>query len=300
MLASRQHGAAFRMGVALLFVLAATGCGRRDAAFSASDPVRAAWQAFRLGEFDTAARLFQDAVDRLPPHDPAVHQALYGLATTCNLRTPLGTQDKPRARAAYARIIEANPKADLAAWSLLALARMEHLVPVGRDPDYDSVRAAYRAVIDRFPGHPAADEAFLYLQSTFAATLEPADARRAAEALERFTTTRTDSGFLSAAYRLLMTCYETLERPADRLQAALMALEHQEVDPTNPKQDNAWTYWEIAVIAEFEAGDFATARRFYRRLIEEYPQDIRRFSAGRALERMDALEARLRAEGGPA
>jgi tetratricopeptide (TPR) repeat protein len=267
---------------------------------TASETVRAGWQAFRLGEFDTAERRFQDAVDRSPPDNPVVRQALYGLASVCNLRTPLGTQDKARARDAYGRIIALDPEGDLAAWSHLALARMQHLVPVGREPDYAAVRAAYDDVVDRFPGHPAADEAFIYLQSTLVATLEPADTRRAVDALERFVAARPDSGFVSAAYGLLSTCYETLARPVDRLRAELQALEHQEVDPTNPKQDNAWAYWKIAVIAEFEAGDFTIARRFYRRLIDEYPQDIRRFAAEQALERMHAIEARLRGKDGPA
>jgi len=60
--------------------------------------------------------------------------------------------------------------------------------------------------------------------------------------------------------------------------------------------DKAWRYWKLATVAEFEAGDFDLARKFYRLLIEEYPQDIRKYASRQALERMDRIESRMRAE----
>jgi tetratricopeptide (TPR) repeat protein len=282
-------------GLCLSSILAA-GCARHRAETTPAETVANAWRAFRLGEFDTAQRQFETAIATAPEADPLHPAALYGLATTCALRTPVGAQDRDRSRAAYRRVPDLAPESDLAAWSLLGLARMRHLVPVGEEPDTPAVRAAYREVIDRFPNHPAADEAFVYLQSTLVATLDPADARRAAEALEAFTAAHPDSGFVSAAYGLLASCRETLKEPEARLNAEVRSLETQESDPSNPKQDNSWPYWKIAVIAEFEVGDFATARRFYRRLVEEYPHDTRRYGAEQALRRMDALEAELTAE----
>ena len=55
-----------------------------------------------------------------------------------------------------------------------------------------------------------------------------------------------------------------------------------------------------STVAEFEAGDFEAARTFYRRLIDEYPTDIRKYAAQQALRRMDETERALRAgEGVP-
>ena len=59
-------------------------------------------------------------------------------------------------------------------------------------------------------------------------------------------------------------------------------------------------YWNIAYAAEFEAGNFAVAREYYRRLMNEYPQDVRIFGVRKALERMDAIEAALREGRNPA
>ena len=60
--------------------------------------------------------------------------------------------------------------------------------------------------------------------------------------------------------------------------------------------ENSTDYWYIAVVAEFEVGDFETARKYYRLLMTEYPRDRRNFGAKTAIERMDALEEKLRKE----
>jgi hypothetical protein len=60
--------------------------------------------------------------------------------------------------------------------------------------------------------------------------------------------------------------------------------------------ENSTDYWSIAVVAEFEAGDFDTARKYYKLLMGEYPRDRRNFGALKAIERMNALEEKLRME----
>ena len=266
------------------------------------DPLAFGWDLYRFGEFDAAVETFRGALETPAPGDPRRADALFGLATTWNLRTPMVDQDKARAAELYKQTIAADPGSDLAAWSLLALARMQHLVPVGEEPDYDAVRAAYRRVIEAFPEHLAGHEAFIYLQATRVQTLEAEPTRQAAEALERFIAEHPDSGFVSGAWQLLAACYETLGNPERQLEAEIRALETMEADPANPKHENSGRYWRIATIAEFEAGNFELARRYYRRLIEEYPQDIRVYASEQALERMRGVEARLRggADGAPA
>ena len=272
-----------------LFLLLA-GCARQSAVLDPPALIERGWNNYRLGEFSLAVRDFESALSALPGGDERRPMALYGLATVWSLRTPLTEQDKEKAASLYDEVLASAPRSDLAAWSTLALARIRHLVPVGEDPDYDEIRLAYRQVVERFPGHLAADEAFIYLQSTYAATLEQEPSRKAAADLEAFVKDREESGFLSAAYSLLAVCYETLDRPEDRLEAELKALETMEIDPSNPKQENSWNYWKIATIAEFEVGAFDTARTFYRRLIDEYPKDVRRYGAEQALARMDEVE----------
>jgi len=277
-------------------VIASAGCfGPRQAEkLPAGELIRLAWDDFRLQEYKRALRRFQAALDQAPTGSVERCQALYGMATVWNLRLPLADQDKKRAARLYRQVIDEAPESDLAAWSMLALARMKHLVPPGRDPDYDEVRRAYQKVLERYPGTLAADEAFIYLQSTYVATLEPGPTRKAVKALKKFIRERPDSGFISAAWSLLAVSYQTLDMQKERLDAELHALATREVDPSNPYQDNAWQYWNIATIAEFEVGDFDTARRYYRKLIQEYPTDIRRYGCEQALKRMDRLEQQIR------
>jgi len=80
------------------------------------------------------------------------------------------------------------------------------------------------------------------------------------------------------------------------LWAVIEALERKEIDPTNPYSDNAWPYWDIATVAEFEVGDFETARKYYQMLIDGYPTDTRKYPAKQALKRMDKLEAEIQKE----
>jgi tetratricopeptide (TPR) repeat protein len=271
------------------WILLAVVSGLLPAGARASDPVRDAWDAYRLGEFDRAVRLFQEGGRTNPA-------AGYGLATTWAWRRP--KEDRLRAEKLYREVIALAPESEWAIWSWLGLARLLHVVPVGQEPDYPKVRAAYQAVIDRFPRHPAGVEALLQQQATLVATLEPADAAAAYRRLGEFLAEQPESPYRSAAHALRADCLATLGRPVERLAESIRAWETREIDPSNPRgAEMGWTYWRLATLAEFEAGDFATARKFYQKLITEYPRDQRVFPAKQALARMAALEERLRAEG---
>lgn len=270
------------------------GCARaqREVTFDPAAALASGWQNFRLAEYDLARRDFDLALAGSAKGTDAYLQALFGLANVWNLRRP--GEDVAKARGLYRQIIEEAPGHDLAAWSELALARLLHVVPVGQEPDYDKVRAAYRAIIEKFPNHLAAKEATIYLNATLVATLDPTLTRQAVSNLTAFIASGTQE-FVAPAWSLLAVSYTTLGMPEERLAAEIKAFENVEIDPANPFNEFAWAYWNIATIAEFEVGDFDLARRYYRRLIEEYPADIRVFPSKEALARMDKVEAALRA-----
>ncbi|MFH0881287.1 MAG: tetratricopeptide repeat protein, partial [Lentisphaerota bacterium] len=202
-----------------------------------------------------------------------------------------------KASTIYQQIIDTHPESDLAAWSLLGLSRLKHLVPVGQDPDYSAVMKAYDGVIARYPQHLAAKEAFIYKMAVLISTLQEKETRQALAELEKFVQNPSQE-FVGPAYSLIAVGYTTLNQPEKRLEAEEHSLATTEVDPTNPFTEFTWQYWNVATIAEFELGDFATARKYYNKLIAEYPQDIRIYGAKQALKRMDNLEAQLRAEAG--
>jgi tetratricopeptide (TPR) repeat protein len=282
-----------------LVALLAAGCARKEEIQDPAESVRSAWNDYRLGEFRRSVTTFDAAIASTPEDDENHLQALYGLATCWNLRLPAADQDKERAAQLYGKVLQLAPRHDLAAWSLLGLARMKHLVPVGEEPDYAAVRAAYQKVVDQFPGHLAAQEAFLYFNATLVATLKTKECQESAAALEKYVA-QDDAAFRSAAHSLLTVAYAAMDMQPQRLVAEIKSLETLEVDPSNPFNELSGRYWNIATIAEFELGDFATARKYYQKLLDEYPTDVKKYSVKVALKRMDDLETKLRAERGGA
>lgn len=254
-----------------------------------------AWDDYRLEEFGPARFQFSELAGRLPKGSVDQQRALFGLATTlANMRPD---PDRPGARARFEELIGLDGKGNLAPWAWLALARLKHVVPVGENPDMAAVRAAYQDVLTRFPNHPAAEEAFIYLESTFVASLKPEEAKAALAALEAFIKSHPKARFLSAAWALVAECNHTLNLADARLAAEIKSLDTLEIDPTNPYMDKANQYWRIATVAEFEAGDFRAARKYYALLIKDYPTDQRKYGAKAALLRMDATERKLRGGG---
>jgi tetratricopeptide (TPR) repeat protein len=275
-----------------LIALVAALSGWVRAADPAGTALAAGWENYRLSEFERAVRFFEEALQQAPADSDTRLQALYGLGTVWNLRRP--NEDRKKAEAYFQQVMAAAPRGDVGAWTALALARMKHLVPVGEEPDVAAVRQAYTDVMRRYPGHLAAKEAFIYAMSTFIATLEEAQTRYAIANLQRFVQKPGAREFLQPAWSLMAVGYTTLKQPELRLYAEIMGLKTTEVDPANPFNEFAWAYWNIATIAEFETGNFALARQYYRRLLREYPNDIRVFGVKQALERMDRVEGEMR------
>lgn len=279
----------------------AAGCGGGSGpqVASARDALEQGWNYYRLGEFKLAADAFEAGRLVAPPDSEDHWQALYGLATTWNLRLPAQDQDKKLADQLYRRILELAPDSELAPWTELALARMLHLVAVGDEPDYPAVRQSYEALIRKYPDHLVGREAFIYLMAVKIATFEPREVKEALADLQQFVSRTNDRSFFQPAYSLMAVSYNALGRQRERLDAEIASLEATEMDPTNPYNEFSWQYWNLATIAEFELGDFDTARHYYRKLLEEYPRDRRIHGVKVALRRMDDLEAKLRAGGSP-
>lgn len=271
-------------------------CARVEKVESTGGPsLDHAWQNFRLAEYDLADKEFATVLAHATKGSDEYLRAVFGLANVWNLRRP--GEDIEKARTLYQQIITEAPEHDLAPWCELALVRLQHVVPVGKDPDYNAVRQGYRDIIRKHPQHLAAKESTIYLNATLVATLDETLTRQAVSNLTAFIASGTKE-FVAPAYSLLAVSYTTLKNPEMRLASEIKAFENVEIDPANPFNEFAWAYWNIATIAEFEVGDFALARQYYQRLIKEYPVDIRTYPALQALARMDSVEQALR-EGRP-
>ena len=294
-MANRTTQAA-RLLLAGLLALGLSSCApKAEQAGDAASLIRDGWTAYRLSEFKNALLSFETARARAERGSDEWAMATYGLATTWDLQRP--GEDPALATQLYREILAAAPDSPMIPWTELALARQQHLVPVGQEPDYAAVNAAYRHIMEKFPGHLAAKEAFLYLQSIQLAKLDPQTSLAAEKKLREFAA-REKKEFLSPAWSLLAVAYQTLGDQEKRLEAEKNSFETTEVDPSDPFLEFAWAYWNLATIAEFEVGDFDLARRYYSLLLETYPTDIRVYGCKQALARMDALEAKIRAEEG--
>lgn len=286
--------------IAFLLLAGVAGCGTKLEGEGPDAWIRRGWALFRLGDYRPALEHFDAALAAADLDAESRLQALYGKAIVWDQRQPVPAQDDEQAEALYREVIAANPDHDLAAWSRLALARMQHLVPVDGEPDMEAALAAYQDVIDHHPRHPAGQEALVRREAAILMSLDPDRTRTAAERLEAFIAEQPDSPFRSAAHGLLAQAYETLQDPERQLEHLRSEIDTMEVDPASPDAtDRAWNYWMAAVTAEFQAGRFDAARIYYRKLIEEYPLDYRKFGAKQALLRMDRIEARLRAGEAP-
>ena len=306
----------FAKSLALAMLAAAVafaGCSRKDggaADKSPSELIEQGWLLYRLNEFHDAILSFEAARDAAAPASEEWAMATYGLGIVWDLRRP---DENPKKATAYFDEVLATPPAPetgaerfaVAPWVELALVRQKHLVPVGEEPDYDAVKAGFQHIIDAYPGHLAAKEAFLYLEGIRLS--EGINEPEKLETLSREAETNlldyiaaqnaaSNTEFVSPAWSLLTVAYVNLGEQEKRLHAEEESFENVETDPNDPSVEYAWAYWNLATIAEFEVGDFETARKNYRLLIEKYPNDIRVHGCKVALKRMDELEARIRAE----
>ncbi|MDA0578555.1 MAG: tetratricopeptide repeat protein, partial [Verrucomicrobia bacterium] len=227
-------------------------------------------------------------------------EALYGQAVTWHLRRP--GEDAARADKLYRDVMATAPAHDLAGWSALGLARLPESLPPGKEPPREERLQGCQAVIDRFPGHPAAEEAFLLQQGLrLAAPSSDDEPREVLAALDAFLEAHTNSPNVSTVWSLIEQAATWLSLPDRRLEAVLQQWRTAPVNPaaTNAVTDLSLTYWRIATLAEFEVGNFDLARAYYGKLIDEYPTQQRVFLAKQELRRMAELEARLRQEGTP-
>jgi tetratricopeptide (TPR) repeat protein len=280
-----------------LAVSLACGACSKDGAASAEgdvkDIVNQAWTAYRLNEFHDAIRHFEAARAAAEVGSDDWAMATYGLGIVWDLQRP--GEDPAKATKLFNEAMEKAPDSPIAPWVELALVRQKHLVPVGKEPDYDAVKAGFQHIIDTYPGHLAAKEAFLYLEGIRLSELAPESSRVAESNLLAFVE-REDHEFVSPAWSLLTVAYVTMDEQEKRLHAEEESFANVEKDPLDPSVEYAWAYWNLGTIAEFEVGDFDLARKYYKELLKEYPNDIRVHGCKQALKRMDDMEARIRAE----
>jgi len=279
--------------VALLFTLLLGACSE---VVKKGDPridLQEGWSDFRSSDYSLAIEKFEAVLAETPEGVSLRGDALYGLGCVWALRRP--GEDLDKARSYDQQLLQQFPQHPLAPWALLEQARMEQLISADQQPDYPKVRSLYQRVIDQYPDSPATEEAFIYLESTYYIDPQTPEIEASLERIHHFIASHPQSIWRGVAWGLAQRGDQFLQHPDRELDDAIQAYQTS-IDPARPKPDYSSTYWQIATLAEFEAGNFTTARDFYHKLLAEFPEDRRCFGAQQALTRMDQLEVSLRSE----
>ncbi|HEY5707173.1 MAG TPA: tetratricopeptide repeat protein [Terrimicrobiaceae bacterium] len=287
-----------KWSLACIALLMFQACSAKKGASPPEQEIREGWRNYRLGEFNAAVRIFQSVQVSQPRGSEFRLQALYGEASCWNHRRD--GRDIARAVVGYRAVLEEAPQNPLASWCALDIVRTRHLAPADQTIDYEKLVREYADVYRSYPETLAGQEAFLYENSLSLPGADPEQSRKILENITTFLSAHPKTPFLSQFYGMMAECYRKMDDQGQRLEYLIKSLGAREIDPSNPIDDRSTAYWNIAYAAEFEAGNFALAREYYKRLMHEYPQDVRIFGVRKALQRMDAIEAALREGRDPA
>lgn len=265
-------------------VLAATaGWARATPLLAGDEPTRVAlrsvWEDMRMGRWHQAERRLAALRKQA---DPAVACAVrYAEGNLWQFRMP--GNDLARARAAYEWVVTQHPQQALAAWSLLALARI---------PDLNVLRPApaeavplYRRVMAEYPASDAAQEAALHLGLALWEAEGAAGAAKAVVELEAWLAARPHPLYEAQFHLLLGRLYRY---PLADYPAAVKHLSRALELGLLTATQRVKTCWTLAQLAERYLQDRDLAVRYYTKFLVEYPRDANAFRAKQALERLGA------------
>lgn len=268
-------------------------CDEAPDADAAGKALKQAWEHYKQRDFTRATKEFEALQKASPAGSKLYLQGLYGEASCWNYRQD--DRDIEKARQEYELLLrEAPPSSPLVPWTAFDLVRLQHTASAEVRPDYSVLADRYGDVYTRYPGTAASAEARLYQLNLQLLALKVDPVKILGDANE-FIHSHPQSPYLSRFYGLVALCYGELHQPGQCVASLIQSLDVRELDPANPNVDNAPLYWRIAYEAQYEAGDFTLARTYYRRLLAEYPRDIRVFGVKKELSQMDEVEADLKA-----
>lgn len=256
------------------------------------------WQAYQFGQFDKAIQWFESAAQKASPNSEAQAKALYALGTAYHFRRPTALPDKARER--YEKVLAMAPESEMAAWALFSIARIEAAqkaeVQIISKENREKIAANYQKVIDKYPNSLAGQEAVVTQQALKLASLEPAEIESAIARIKKFLQAYPNSPYRSAAWTVLSNAYDLQRKYEDQLNALIQVLETLEDDPTNPIMVKPATFWGIATVAEYKAGDLETAKKYHLMLQQKFPRDTLVYSSQKAVERINRKQAELKQE----
>jgi tetratricopeptide (TPR) repeat protein len=153
--------------------------------------------------------------------------------------------------------------------------------------ELDKIRADYNRVIDLFAGTNAADEAAVFIGSSYIEQIDQNSLRQGIAYLHAFIEKNPQSSHRGNAYGLITGAHEMLEEYAPMMDALMASVAIQEDPKTgDPNVDLSNDYYRIAYLAEHFLKAPQTAIEYYSKLKKKYPTDSRVFYCNRALKEL--------------
>lgn len=274
-----------------IWVFGVAGClnfALADRVCAVEPSLALAWKKFQEGEIDAAGRMFQSIGSKAPTGSEERWKALYGEA---NWRA-FSEKDRDVGKAVelFRKVEDGVPPEDeLAAWSAFEAAQLGFIETTYSERDYAMASKSFLETHRKYPESAAGDEAFVVGMNLARLASEPSWTEVIAEC-EEFLRKRPEGPWTSRVLLLMAEGFAKLGEFQKQRDCLARSLAVEGLRQGTLSRDNSTDIWNIAYLSEFEIGDFVTARKFYTRLIEEYPRDNRVFLARKAMERMEEIE----------
>jgi tetratricopeptide (TPR) repeat protein len=235
----------------------------------AKDGLSDGWREYDYQNFDGAERIFKEVLnDRATPADQAL-QARIGVAMVVHYRMPGG--DPARALPLYRAVLDSLPPQHPARPNLLLLIGRAYAQM--KKPMNDSARVYFEKILAEYPGTIESDEAALEKAYILSLVQAERDFRAAMRFLEEYCAASPNNTLASTMHYF---CARLSMSLADFPLARAHLIIADSLGVVNIRNRPVVIY-QIAFISDKKLNDPATARKYYRKLIEKYATDGRVF-----------------------
>jgi TolA-binding protein len=268
---------------------------------AASDPaarlLAAGWNELDLVNYPKAQRTFEQVLRSIPtPAQKA--EAMFALAHLWQYRQP--GADLGKAKRLYEDVVGELGEAPAAPLALMALARMADAPEYEKDRNRKRARELYREIIDRYRGHFLAEEAVLRLAMTYLEELGNVQVENVGVKLLRdFLARKPESSLAPVMHWELGNLYFNRReyRQAVREWIAADALDAKAPEGRAMSTvARAGLYFQIAKVNEKHLKDYATAAKWYEKIVTDVRRENRYYVAKVSAERCRKLAAQAPAK----
>lgn len=246
----------------------------------------AAWDAYQRSDLGRAEKAFRHVAAATDAPEPDLVQALYGAGLCREFHRPQA--DPPGALACFNRIVNEHATSPVAPWALMEIGNLQN---DKSQPKQEAAQASYRAVLQRYPESPAADEAALRLADSLFFDLKAPQIKEAAEILKHQLKARPANPLATIMhYRLDYLYGDIAEDYAAALPHAVKVANDKLNDPFRWSRQ----YWHVAEILRLRLGRTDESVPWYRKIVDECPDSEQSLAAQQMLARIEGREQAAR------